>query len=419
MLQADGLAQQGQAARAVAIWQQVLLLEPEFPPALNQLGHFHLQRGEYQAARDCFERAIAREPKFAMPHAGLSRLHSATGNPIQALASINRAIVAEPAAWGPHMEKARLLEEAGRLREAARSWSRTFAYVPEQARRNPALKAQFEHGERLLRQTSDELRTHLQATVADLTGNSERRALQRFEGCLDIITGRREFVTARPLVLPFPQLPAIPYFDTDQMPWVPLVQAAFPDILGELGNVLDQDRGFVPYVQTPAGNPAGQFQALDHNLDWGAYFLWKNGRRIDAHADACLLTERTLLDHAPLNTIPNRAPVAFFSALKPHVHIPPHTGATNTRLTAHLPLIVPPDSALRVGGEVHVWQPGQIVLFDDTIVHEAWNYSDRLRVVMIFDVWNPLLTDLEKSLIARTTEGMIAFYGEDSDLGEL
>ena len=32
------------------------------------------------------------------------------------------------------------------------------------------------------------------------------------------------------------------------------------------------------------------------------------------------------------------------------------------------------------------------LIFDDTIEHEARNDSDELRVVLIFDLWNPLLT---------------------------
>jgi aspartyl/asparaginyl beta-hydroxylase (cupin superfamily) len=60
-----------------------------------------------------------------------------------------------------------------------------------------------------------------------------------------------------------------------------------------------------------------------------------------------------------------------------------------------------------------------VVAFDDTITHEAWNYSDRLRVVLIFDVWHPMLTPLERELVAHTVETIMAFYGENADLGEL
>ena len=41
------------------------------------------------------------------------------------------------------------------------------------------------------------------------------------------------------------------------------------------------------------------------------------------------------------------------------------------------------------------------------------------RIVLIFDIWHPMLTDLEKRLVAHTVEGIMAYYGEGADLGEL
>jgi aspartyl/asparaginyl beta-hydroxylase (cupin superfamily) len=74
---------------------------------------------------------------------------------------------------------------------------------------------------------------------------------------------------------------------------------------------------------------------------------------------------------------------------------------------------------LRVGGETHVWKPGELVLFDDTILHEAWNYSDRLRVVLIFDVWHPMLTLLERELVCETIQGILDYNGSSDASGEL
>ena len=53
------------------------------------------------------------------------------------------------------------------------------------------------------------------------------------------------------------------------------------------------------------------------------------------------------------------------------------------------------------GGETRAWVEGEAFAFDDTIEHEAWNDSDALRAVLIFDVWNPHLTPLEQQLLAR------------------
>jgi aspartate beta-hydroxylase len=79
---------------------------------------------------------------------------------------------------------------------------------------------------------------------------------------------------------------------------------------------------------------------------------------------------------------------------------------TNTRVVTHLPLIIPDDCALRVGGETHVWQTGQCVTFDDTFEHEAWNRSDQTRVVLIFDNWNPDLSEAERAAVTDLVEAI-------------
>jgi aspartyl/asparaginyl beta-hydroxylase (cupin superfamily) len=65
-----------------------------------------------------------------------------------------------------------------------------------------------------------------------------------------------------------------------------------------------------------------------------------------------------------------------------------------------------------------VWKPGELVMFDDTILHEAWNNSDRLRVILIFDIWHPMLTELERELVRETIQGILEFNGPGGS-GEL
>jgi len=77
---------------------------------------------------------------------------------------------------------------------------------------------------------------------------------------------------------------------------------------------------------------------------------------------------------------------------------------TNTRAIIHLPLIVPEGCGFRVGGETREWKVGEAFAFDDTIEHEAWNNSEELRAVLIFDVWNPYLTRVEQTMLQRFFE---------------
>ena len=418
MAEAAEWVRRGQNATAVATWQRVLGLDPGHAPSLNYLGANALARGDAAAAIDYLTRAVQADPSLAIAHANLSRLHSQQGNAALALAAITQAIHAEPSAWGAHFEKARLLQAGGREREAAAAWGSGLQFMPEAARHSPQLQAMVQEATEAVTANQAQLSEFLGNRLHGLRENHTHRELERFNHSLDILSGRRSFVTARPLMLPIPRLPAIPFFHREDFPWAPEVEAAFPSILEELQGLLSLRADFEPYIQTAAGEPKGQFAALDRKLDWGAYFLWKNGQRMDAQADLCPRTEAAVMA-APQISVRKRAPVIFFSALKPGTVIPPHNGATNARLTVHLPLIIPPDCGLRVGEETHVWKPGELVIFDDTIRHEAWNQSGQLRVVLIFDIWHPMLTPLEREMVAHTIEGMMTFYGDNADLGEL
>jgi aspartate beta-hydroxylase len=99
----------------------------------------------------------------------------------------------------------------------------------------------------------------------------------------------------------------------------------------------------------------------------------------------------------------------LFSVFTPGTHLLAHRGVTNTRSVGHLPLVVPPDCALKVGGEEHAWREGEVVVFDDTYEHEAWNRSEQLRVVLIFDIWNPHMSEVERLATQRLVEGIGEF----------
>ncbi len=138
--------------------------------------------------------------------------------------------------------------------------------------------------------------------------------------------------------------------------------------------------------------------------------LWRSGAPVAPNLERCPETAR-LLAAVEMADIGGLCPNAMFSALAPGTRIPPHHGETNARLVAHLPLIVPDGCELRVGFETRRWNVGEVLVFDDTIEHEAHNDSDELRVVLIFDVWNPLLTPAERTLVQAVTAAAREFRG--------
>jgi aspartyl/asparaginyl beta-hydroxylase (cupin superfamily) len=120
---------------------------------------------------------------------------------------------------------------------------------------------------------------------------------------------------------------------------------------------------------------------------------------VEANARHCPAAME-LLGRLPQPGIAGSAPNAMFSLLAPNTQIPPHVGVSNARLVCHLPLIVPEGCWFRVGAETRYWKPGEAFVFDDTIEHEAMNPSDELRVVFIFDVWHPDLSEVEREAVA-------------------
>jgi len=108
----------------------------------------------------------------------------------------------------------------------------------------------------------------------------------------------------------------------------------------------------------------------------------------------------------------NRSPSILYSLLRPGARIPPHTGEVNTRLICHLPLVVPDQCSFRVGNDTRVTVEGRAWVFDDTIEHEAWNGSDRTRVILLFEIWRPELTAAERALVSSMFEAIDAYGGE-------
>ena len=63
----------------------------------------------------------------------------------------------------------------------------------------------------------------------------------------------------------------------------------------------------------------------------------------------------------------------------------------NTRLICHIPLVVPGECRLRVGAETREVVEGKAMIFDDSFEHEAWNDSNSVRAVLLFEIWRPEL----------------------------
>lgn len=410
---ADRLMQAGQLDEAAAQWERVLAVDPAHSRALLHLGQHLLYRRQPEQGLALLQRALEADPGNPTVALNLAFAWRALGDAAHEMEALVRALTIDPYFLPALLARAALFERVGKPRLAAKTYNDVLTIVPPGARIEPWLEEQLARA----RQSVEKNRTALAATLKprlDAAMAAHAHAdTERFDEARDIMIGAAKPMPSQPTLLAYPRLPAIPFYPREQFPWLAALEEQTPVIQQELTALLAGDgKGFSPYVHHPYGVPLNQWATLNHNPDWSAYFLFQDGKPVEDHCRQCPRTA-AILKSLPLAAIPGIAPSAFFSALKPKTRIPPHTGVTNTRVIVHLPLIVPDGCWYRVGNEKRLWEPGKALIFDDSIEHEAWNGSDQVRVVLIFDIWNPNLDAAEKDLIGALLMGHEAWYAAE------
>ena len=302
---------------------------------------------------------------------------------------------------------------SGRAKRAARAYQNALATLPPNFEPPETIRDALSHAKSVVEADNAALCAELEKPLAEIRERHGGQRQRRVDRCLDILMGRARSFHSQPTWLYFPELPEIDFFERSEFPWLDAIEAATDEIRGEVMRVLIADReGLQPYIDFPASMPLDQWRDLNRSRRWSAYFLWNQGEANAGHIARCPVTAR-MLETAPRCRVASRAPTAFFSILDANTKIPAHTGVTNTRCTVHLPLIVPPGCRFRVGATTREWIPGEAWVFDDTIEHEAWNDSDTPRAILIFDIWNPLLTAAERDMIQTANEVYVRYYAED------
>jgi aspartyl/asparaginyl beta-hydroxylase (cupin superfamily) len=403
---------QGRPADALKLIGQARIEGAQNAEALAACGVLTLQAGNPGDARALIEQAIALNPRDPRSYVNLAAVMRAFNDSAGELKACDQALALDPYFFTANLQKGSLFERLGDRKRAASAYHACLASLRPGMQLAGAFRPLLEHAQEVVRSQFRELDEWLQSRLEPLRRQFAGDSLERVDDCLAIFLGKKRVFNSQPTMTYFPRLPAIPFFDRRDFPWIEAVEAQTEAMREELSALLaGAPQNFTPYVNHAPGSPLGQWGELNNSKRWSALFLFKDGVTIEENLARCPRTVAALA-LAPQVKIPNRGPTAFFSRLEPGTRIPPHTGSTNTRLTVHIPLIVPPKCGFRVGAEVREWQPGTALIFDDTIEHEAWNESDEPRVILIFDIWNPLLTTAERELMTVATAGIAEFFSE-------
>jgi aspartyl/asparaginyl beta-hydroxylase (cupin superfamily) len=361
-----------------------------------------LRQGRPREARERFER-LTRE---GVANAQIWLLLAAACRGEEDLAgeeaAVDRLLALEPRLLRGHLMKARCREKAADERGALNFYESALMLASVQSVPGD-LAGELGRAESWIAEQRARAAGRREAALTARGHPPETRSA-RFQKSVDILSGAKRIYLQEPTGYYFPELPQIQFFETSQFDWVPAIEAATDAIRAELRNLLSNGpEGFRPYLQHQPNQPRTDGNRLLDSGDWSALFLAENGKTADDYVARCPATW-SAVQAAPLTRTGN-SPTIMFSLLRAGARIAPHTGTHNARLICHLPLVVPEGCGFRVGNETRRWEEGKLLIFDDTIEHEAWNESAEDRVILIFDIWRPELSEQEREEVAALFGG--------------
>ena len=160
-------------------------------------------------------------------------------------------------------------------------------------------------------------------------------------------------------------------------PWAARLTAAHPSIRAEWQRFVDAGLR-LPLAEELLGGPQGNESSW-----WRTGLLLVRRRRCVPLADWFPRTVDALL------AVPGMSS-AMVSVFGPGTELPEHRGDNAGGLRLLYGIACPPGSGHSVNGTSLEVGEGEVMLFDDTELHAAWNRSDRPRVLLLADVERPL-----------------------------
>ncbi|MDB5976567.1 MAG: aspartyl beta-hydroxylase [Nevskia sp.] len=400
--------QRGSEDEGARWWERILAGAPDHPKALLALSQRAFRGGDLARARTLLERLVQVDGSDAQQWINLAVVCQGLRDDGGEERAIRGALTVDPSDLLGLLLRAALLERQGKVHAAASAYGAAAKVAPPLAQLNPSLRPAVQRALAFRARYEHRLGTHLDQFLEPYLKDAGGEQVGRFRDSVDIMLGRKHRYDSQSALYHYPGLAPISFFERADFPWLDPIEAATGAIREEFMGALEADGGRTPYLNYAADLPHHQFAELNNSARWSAIHLYQDGLPVARNASRCPLTME-LLAGAPLPEQAGRTPSAMFSLLKPQTRIPPHTGVSNARLVTHLPLIVPERCGFRVGNETREWISGRAWVFDDTIEHEAWNLSEQLRVVLIFDIWHPNLSLAERALISAMTLGINAF----------
>lgn len=323
-------------------------------------------------------------------------------------AAVDQLIAREPGNVAALIHKADLRASAGD-EKGANTFYRAALKAAARGPVSSAVKSELARAQAACQRSSKRLEEHIEETLTRAGFGPSQRP-QRFQESIEILMGRRSAVMAlqQPRSYFYPGLPQRRFYERHEFSWAADLEQMTDTIRREVLPLVEDESRFAPYLYSDPSRPPKH--GLVDNPDWSSLPLWENGAPVAKNVEQCPRTVAAI-EKTDLLRIPKRAPHVMFSKLAAGAHIEAHTGLLNIRLVCHLPLIVPEGCVFRVGGEARHWHEGELLTFDDSVIHEALNNGDSDRVVLIFEIWRPELNADERGAVTALFDAVDSYGG--------
>lgn len=404
-------ARVGRFADADALYAQLLESGFEQLEAVKYFASRAFANGDITRALSMCKRAIEIEPENSAVWMNLGVAFGSADMLPDAKRALQRALQLDPGNYFAALSLAEVMEELKDSEGALLAYFRSVTLAQQRGawlNRQTIPESLYPRVARAFQCIDLGRRQLYQAVLEPLIDQYGTAEMRRVTRCLAIYLGEiaAEYPDSRqrPKFLYFPDLPTTPFFSRDLFPWIAELEAQTDAIRREMLGVLAKRQGLQPFHEP--GELSRLVSGGDQDGTWDAVFFYRHGEKFDENCGSCPVTALQL-DHIPRVKIRDHGPEILFSILRPGARILPHRGVTNTRVVAHLPLMIPADCALHVIGEPpRVWREGEVFVFDDTFEHEAWNRSTDVRVILLMDVWNPHLSEVERLAVTQLVEAI-------------
>lgn len=186
------------------------------------------------------------------------------------------------------------------------------------------------------------------------------------------------------------------FFDESALPQSRILKDNYQIIRGVLEKLINNENNeLVSYFDDSLQDPPKNWKTL-------GFYSW--GRKYDR-----------LRKYPELEEILDKIPdllTASFNMLEPNSRILPHFGETNATFRIHLGIDIPeglPKCGFRVKDEARAWQEGELLIFLDANKHEAFNYTEKRRYILLLEVMRPEFAHMKTEVCVQSL-AMLSLY---------